>query len=77
MLRYRSGEEIRRGDHVEYHAERGSIDFVVDASGDSEFDWYRKEFGSGVMVLEPKVFGSIFVSNTENDEDLVFVARAE
>jgi hypothetical protein len=71
-LKYQSGEEIRKGDRVLYFGEPGEIEFVVDSLvGDPAMDWYFKECGPGVMVLEPKHFGSVYVH--ANDEDLAFV----
>ena len=66
-----------KGDHVIFHGEPGEIEFVVDKLvGDPELDWYVKEFGGGVMVIEPKVFGKVFLHETEDAEDLVLVRRA-
>ena len=45
--------------------------------GDSAMDWYVTEQGGGVMIIEPKFFGRIFVHDTENDEDLILIARQE
>ena len=63
-LKYQSGEEIRKGDGVLFHS-------------DLETDWYVKEYGGGVMVfeMEPKNFGRVFLSDTENYEDLVLISR--
>ncbi|MGD0758483.1 MAG: hypothetical protein ABR921_06240 [Candidatus Sulfotelmatobacter sp.] len=73
---YQSGEQIEKGDRVTYHGEPGEIDFVADKIvGDSAFDWYVTEQGGGVMIIEPKVFGRVFVHDTENDEDLILIAR--
>jgi len=73
---YQSGQEIRRGDRVLFHGEPGEIEFVVrEAVGDPATDWYMTKFGGGVMVAESKVFGHVFLSETNTDEDLVFVAR--
>jgi hypothetical protein len=61
-LKYQSGEEIRRGDRVLFHGQPGEVDFVVDGlSGDADMDWYFTKLGPGVMVLEPKHFGSAYV----------------
>jgi hypothetical protein len=74
-LNYRSGEEIRKGDRVLFHGEPGEIEFVVDSlAGDPPMDWYLKEHGPGVMVREPRHFGSAYVN--ANHEDLVFVSRS-
>ena len=56
------------------HGEPGEVDFVVDGfSGDADMDWYFNDCGPGVMVLEPKHFGSAYVPG--DWEDLVFVSR--
>jgi hypothetical protein len=73
---YHSGEEIKEGDRVLFHGEPGGDRVRRHRLGRSELDWYVKEFGGGVMVLEPKVFGRAFLTQTENAEDLVLVSRA-
>lgn len=74
-LKYWSGEEVRKGDRVLFYGEPGEIEFVVDSIvGDPAMDWYMKEHGPGVMVREPKRFGSAYVS--ANDDALVFVSRS-
>jgi hypothetical protein len=73
-LKYRSGEEVRKGDRVLFHGEPGEIEFVADSLvGDPAMDWYVKEHGPGVMVREPKHFGTAYVSASH--DDLVFVSR--
>ena len=77
---YVTGEEIGKGGRVIYPGVAAKIEFVADnATKDSETDWYVKEYGGGVMILElePKVFGSVFLSETQHDEDLEFVSRTE
>ena len=75
-LRYASGDDIRLGDQVDYAGVRGEIELLADAAapGASD-DGFVKEFGSGVMVVEPKVFGRVFVAAPEEDTTLVLVAR--
>jgi hypothetical protein len=74
---YKTGEEILRGDRVMFHGEPGQIEFVVDrVTGEPALDWYMEEFGGGVMVLEPNRFGRAFLHETQDQEDLLFVARA-
>jgi hypothetical protein len=74
-MKYKSGEEIRKGDRVLFHGEPGEIEFIVDRLvGDPAMDWYLEQ-GPGVMVLEPKVFERAFIRDTENTEDLVLVCR--
>jgi hypothetical protein len=76
-LFYQSGEEIKKGDRVIFHGEPGEIEFVADpASPDSETDWYIKEYGGGIMVLEPKHFGRAFLP-TPTESNLWFVSRSE
>ncbi|MGB8458572.1 MAG: hypothetical protein WCE50_12685 [Candidatus Acidiferrum sp.] len=60
-----------------FHGEPGEIEFVVDRhTGDPALDWYMKEFGGGAMVLESKHFGRAFLQEAQDEEDLIFVARA-
>jgi hypothetical protein len=74
---YRSGEEIKPGDHVSLHGEPGEIEFIADPANDPE-DWYVTEYGGGIMIREPKVFGSLFINanGIGNYEDLDFVSRS-
>ena len=75
-MKYKSGEEIRKGDRVLFHGEPGEIEFVAEKLvGDSAVDWNIKENGPGVMIVEPKVFGHAYIRDTENNEDLEFVSR--
>jgi hypothetical protein len=72
---YPSSEEIRKGDRVLLHGEPGEIEFVADLESDPD-NWYVTEYGGGVMILEPKVFGRLFVTDIEHYEDLKFISRA-
>ena len=75
-MKYQSGEEIRKGDRVLFHGEPGEIEFVAEKLvGDPIADWNIKENGPGVMIVEPKVFGHVYIRDTENNEDLEFVSR--
>jgi len=75
-MKYLSGEEIRVGDKVLYHSAAGEIEFVVEKLvGDPVRDWHMEDAGPGVMVVEPKVFGRVYLPEREIDEDLVFVSR--
>lgn len=66
-FRYKSGEEVRPGDRVILSGEPGKVEFVVDkTSGDPALDWYPDEFGGGVMVVEPKNYGSVFFDEPED-----------
>jgi len=74
---YQSGEEIKKGDRVVFHEEPGAIEFVADLLvKDPETEWYVQEYGEGVMVVEPKVFGRAFLPRTDKAEDLIFVSRS-
>ena len=72
---YHSGEKIESGDRVILHGEPGEIEFVADPS-DNPTDWYVQELGGGVMIVEPKVFGHLFLPPPVSDYDgLEFVSR--
>jgi hypothetical protein len=75
-FKYQSGETIMKGDRIMFHGEPGEIEFVVDSlTGEPAQDWFMNEYGGGVMVIEPKCFGNVFLDETENEEDMVFVSR--
>ena len=76
-LTYNSGEEIQRGDRATYGGNTCVIEVVVDGlTGDPEQDWLFKNHGAGILVVEPKVFGRVYLSAPQAEEDLLFVARA-
>jgi hypothetical protein len=76
-VKYQSREEIRKGDRVLFHGEPGEIEFVAENTvGDPVVDWNIKENGPGVMIVEPKFFGHVYVRDIENKDDLLFVSRA-
>ena len=56
---YQWREQIKRGDHVRLHGEPGEIEFA-DPVNDPN-DWFVKQYGGGVMIVEPKVFGTLFI----------------
>src|SRR5580693_1342497 len=76
VLKYRSGEEIRKGDHVLFHGNPAEVELVACDPDEPEAAWYMKEFGGGVMILDPKVSGRTFISTDQIDgyEDLEFVS---
>jgi hypothetical protein len=77
-MKYQSGAEIRKGDKVLFHGEPGQIEFVAEKlTGNADIDWHVKEHGPGVMIVEPKAFGRVFIRDTENAEDLILVSRSE
>jgi hypothetical protein len=77
-LTYQSGEDIQIGDRVTYGGNAGTIELVVESlTGDPEQDWLLETSGAGVMVAEPKVFGRVYLRDPHEEEDLLFVARAQ
>jgi hypothetical protein len=77
-LTYQSGEDIQLGDRVTYGGNAGTIEFVVEGlTGDPERDWLFETNGAGIMVAEPKVFGRVYLHDPHEEEDLLFVARAQ
>ena len=76
-LSYKSGEEIREGDHVLFLGEPGEIEEVADPDArNAEDDWFLKSEGPGILIREPKEFGRIYInSDTPDWDDLSFVSR--
>jgi hypothetical protein len=79
VLKYRSGEEIRKGDRVLFHGNPAEVEFVARDSNDPEAAWHMKEYGGGVLVSDPMVSGRTFIPTDQLDEyeDLEFVSRAK
>lgn len=75
-LKYQSGEEIRKGDHVRFHGEPGHVELVASRAGDPETDWFVQEYGGGVMILD-RIAGRTFIDADQlpDYEDLEFVSR--
>jgi len=77
-LTYQSGEDIQLGDRVTYGGNGGTIELIVEGlTGDPGDDWLFETNGAGVMVAEPKVFGRVYLHDPHEEEDLLFVARAQ
>jgi hypothetical protein len=78
-LKYQSGEEVRKGDRVLFMDQPGEIELAVNRMDDPETDWHMENNGPGILVreLEPKAYGRVYLSYPEEDEDLIFVSRAE
>jgi len=73
---YLSGGRVLVGGRVLLHGEPGEIEFVADPADDAE-NRYVTEFGGGVMVIDPRVFGSLFIPAPVTDyEELELVSRA-
>jgi hypothetical protein len=77
ILKYRSGEEIKKGDRVRFHGNPAEVEFVACDRNDPEAAWYMEEYGGGVMILDPMVSGRTFIpaDQINEDEDLEFVSR--
>jgi hypothetical protein len=76
-LKYHSGEEAMKGDHVLLGGEPGRIEFVADPHiRTPDTLWYIEKFGGGIMISQLKLLGSVFIDNPESDKDLEFVGRA-
>jgi len=78
ILKYQSGEEIKKGDRVLFHREPGLVEIVAVERGDPETNWFMQEYGGGVMILE-RVSGRTFIPVDQIDQcdDLEFVSRAD
>ena len=55
VLKYRTGEEIIKGDRVRYNRNPATIEVVATPPGDQETDWYVQEYGGGMMIVESTV----------------------
>jgi hypothetical protein len=55
------------------------IEIVASDPDDPEAVWHLREFGGGVLILNPNVSGRSFIPVDQIDEyeDLQFVSRAE
>ncbi|HTU35464.1 MAG TPA: hypothetical protein VMF66_16795 [Candidatus Acidoferrum sp.] len=80
-LRYQSGEEIMQGDLVTYHGGNGEVELLADPQSENlskEQTWFVEEYGGGIMIRGPKVYGRVFIGAAQipDNEDLVFVSRS-
>jgi hypothetical protein len=77
VLRYRSGEEIRKGDRILFHGNPAKIELVAHDPNDPETAWHVSEYGGGVLISDPLVSGRTLISRDQLDEyeDLEFVSR--
>jgi hypothetical protein len=55
ILKYRSGEEIRKGDRVLFHGNPAEVELVAVDPNEAEDAWFVQERGGGVMILDPMV----------------------
>jgi len=79
ILKYRSGEEVKKGDRVLFHGNPSEIEFVAPDLNDPKMEWCGLTYGGGVSVLDPMVSGNTFIpaDQLEEYEDLEFVSRAD
>lgn len=79
VLKYRSGEEIKKGDCVLFHGNPAEIELVACDESEPEAAWHMQEHGGGVLVRDPMVSGRTFVPADQIDEyeDLEFVSRSQ
>jgi hypothetical protein len=78
VLKYQSGQVIQPGDRVTFGGNAATIERVVEGlTGNSKEDWLFETNGVGTMVAEPKVFGHVYLHDPREEEDLLFVARAQ
>ena len=77
-LKYRSGEQIQKGDHVLFHGNPATVELVALDRNHPEHAWYVQELGGGVLVFDPMSSGSTFIPREDlpEYEDLEFVSRA-
>jgi hypothetical protein len=77
-LRYRSGEQIQKGDHVLFHGNPASVELVAFDPNQSEHACYIQEFGGGVLISDSMSSDRTFVSKESlpEYEDLEFVSRS-
>lgn len=75
-FKYKTGEDIRKGDKILHQGVPARIEFIAVADGDPDLDWYVQEFGGGVMLLDSKI-GNVFISVDQISEIAVleFVSR--
>ena len=79
VLTYRSCEEIKTGDHVLFHCNAATVEFVAVDAADPGAEWYLQNFGGGVMISDPSVSGRTFIAVSQIDEyeDVELVSRAQ
>ncbi len=81
ILRYRSGEEMMKGDRVLFHGNPAEVELVSrdEGSQNPEERWHMQEFGGGVLILDPLVSGRTFIpaDHIKEYEDLEFLGRSD
>jgi hypothetical protein len=75
-FRYKTGEDIRKGDKILHHGVPARVEFIAVGDGDPDLDWYVQEFGGGVMLLDSEIGNVfIFVDQINEIQVLEFVSR--
>lgn len=75
-MTYHAGKDIRTGDLINYAGSPGNVDFVVsEPTGDAAMDWYLKENSRGGVMIVAEGYGSVFLPDPEQEEDLDLVSR--
>ena len=75
-LKYESGEELRAGDQILDHGERGSVEYTM-LENAGEQSWYFEQSPGGGMMISTEGMEAVFIpaDSVEDDEDLEFVSR--
>ena len=63
-------------DHLSSWQSR-SYQELANQVGESHQSVVKETGGAGVMVAEPNVFGRVYLHDPHQEEDLLFVARAQ
>lgn len=76
-LTYPTGEEIKKGDLVQYWGGAAQIELVAADPDDPETDWYLREIGEGVMVVGGTAGRLYIPARYLREEELEFVSRRQ
>jgi len=72
-----SGEDVLTGDHVRFHGEEGTVEFVVqERVGDASLDWYLEQYPEGGLMIIANGFGRVFLTPASIDERLELVGHS-
>jgi hypothetical protein len=77
VLKYLTGEDMRRGDRILFNGNPAEIKFVASDPNDPTARWYVEEFGGGILILDPMRSGRTFIhaDSLGDYEHLEFVSR--
>jgi hypothetical protein len=76
-FKYSSGQAVKPGDQILYYGEPGQVEFVAAGrTGDPSRDWYIDQYPGGGFMIATRGFGSVFLAESDTDEDLAFVSRS-